>query len=92
MGLALRSTFVAAGLAAPEIRADVVVGGGQHWEGYELVEETVRSLRPGWLRLGIDGADQLTPDGLAARLRAEVGEHGLVMLYPLIGAWTRLPT
>jgi 2-polyprenyl-3-methyl-5-hydroxy-6-metoxy-1,4-benzoquinol methylase len=88
MGLALRSTFVRAGIGEPEIRTDLVVGGPHGWEGHELVEETVRSLLPGWLRLGIDGAERIAPDGLAARLREELGDHGSLMLYPLIGAWT----
>jgi hypothetical protein len=88
MGLAVRSTFVRAGLDGPEIRPDLVVGGAHQWEGYELVEETVRSLLPGWLRLGIDGAERIAPDGLAARLREEIGDHGSFMLYPLIGAST----
>ena len=92
MGLALRSAFVRAGLAEPEIRADLVVGGGPDWAGFELVETTVRSLRPGWLRLGVDGADEIEPDGLADRLRAEIGRDGLLAMYPLINASSHTPS
>jgi SAM-dependent methyltransferase len=91
MGLALRQAFARAGLPDPEIRAELIVGGGQDWDGYDLAEATVRSLVPGWRKRGIDGAEELEPDGLAARLREEIGPQGSVMLFPLIGAWTRLP-
>jgi hypothetical protein len=83
---------VRAGLGEPEICPDLVVGGPRRWDGYDLVEETVRSLLPGWLRLDIDGAEQIAVDGLAARLRDEIGDHGSLMLYPLIGASAHRPS
>jgi SAM-dependent methyltransferase len=91
MGLALRQAFLSAGLPEPAIRGELVVGGGAHWPGFELLEETMRSVLPLWRQSGIEGADQIEVDGLAARLRSEVGEDGSIMLYPLVGAWTRLP-
>lgn len=78
-----------AGLADPKLRADVV-GGGRDWAGYELVEQTVCSLLPGWHSHGIRGAEDIHPEGLAARLRDEIGDDGSLMLDPLFGAWTRL--
>jgi len=90
MGLALRSAFLNAGLPDPDLRSEWVVGGGREWEGFDLVEATVKNLLPGWLELGVDGAELLQPDGLAERLREEIGDHGSLTMYPLIGAWTRV--
>ena len=47
MGLAVRQTFLNAGLPDPDIQATVLMGGREAWEGYELVEATVGSLLPG---------------------------------------------
>jgi ubiquinone/menaquinone biosynthesis C-methylase UbiE len=90
MGLALRDTFLRAGLNDPTIQSDVVVVSGKDLDGYELIEQTVRSLLPGWLRRGVEGSDRLNSRDLGTRLRNEIGDHGAIMLYPLIGAWTRL--
>ena len=89
MGLALRATFLRAGLPEPHLKADVMIGGGPGWPGYRYLEETARSLLDAWRRVGADGADDLVVDGMAERIEREVGDAGTVMIHTLVGAWAR---
>ena len=89
MGLGLRHSFVLAGLGDPEILTELAIGGGD--DACRLVEATIRSLLPGWQRRNFEGAHDINPQGLAERIRHEIGEHGTIALYPLIGGWARVP-
>ena len=91
MGLTLRPAFLAAGLPAPELTAEAMIGGGAGWAGFAYVEQTIRSLMPGWLRNGVEGADEIELDGLAERVEAEVGADGTLLLHLLVGAAARIP-
>jgi ubiquinone/menaquinone biosynthesis C-methylase UbiE len=91
MGLALRSTYLRAGLPDPRLTVDAIIGGGPGWPGYRYLEETARSLRDTWLRVGAEGAKDVVVDGLAERIEREVGESGTVMIHLLVGAWTAAP-
>jgi SAM-dependent methyltransferase len=90
MGLKLFTTFLQAGLAAPQLRRDVPVGGGPGWPGYGYVAGTVRSLLPFLERMGMVRADDVDVDTLEDRLRAEVvGQDGIQLLPAIMGAWAR---
>jgi SAM-dependent methyltransferase len=89
MGLDLRRAFLRAGLGDPHLSAEALVGGGPNWPGFDFIEATIRSLMPTWIRAGIEGADLIVLDGLAERIRQEVGDEGTVTMHPHVGAWVR---
>ena len=90
MGSGLFKAFMDAGLPAPQMRVETLMGGGPDWLGYEYLAETVRSLLPVLERLTNVNVQEIEIDTLAARLRAEAIEHGAVQLLPLlVGAWAR---
>jgi SAM-dependent methyltransferase len=91
MGLALRGTYLGAGLPDPQLTVDAIIGGGTGWPGYRYLEETARSLRDTWLRVGAEGAADVVVDGLAERIEREVGDTGTVMIHLLVGAWAHNP-
>jgi hypothetical protein len=91
MGPKLFRTFIAAGLAAPRLRHDTPIGGGQQWSGFRYLTDTVRNLLPFLTRVGAVTPDQIGIDTLEERLRSEVVDRdGIQLLPPLIGAWTRV--
>lgn len=87
-GSRLFETFLDAGLPAPQMRVETLMGGGPDWLGYEYLAETLRSLLPVLQRhTDIDVAEI---DTLASRLRTEATEHRAVQMLPLlVGAWAR---
>jgi len=92
MGLRLYQAFLDAGLPAPELRLEAAIAGGEDapvslWAGI------VPALLPVMERLGIATAAEVDPATLRERLLAEtIGQDGIVIALPLIGAWTRTPT
>jgi SAM-dependent methyltransferase len=93
MGTRLYSTFLEAGLPAPELMVEAPAGGGPDWPGYEYVAETLRSLLPALERIaGLDPAE-VEIDTLARRLREDVVTHKAIQFLPIMfGAWTRTPS
>lgn len=90
MGLKLFTTFLQAGLPAPQLRHDVPVGGGPGWPGFAYVADTVRSLLPFLERVGTVRPDEVEVDTLEERLRAEVAsQDGIQLLPAIVGAWAR---
>lgn len=90
MGLKLFTTFLQAGLPAPQLRRDAPLGGGPGWPGYAYVAETVRSLLPFLQRLGAARPEEVDIDTLETRLRTEVTNHeGIQLLPAIVGAWSR---
>jgi len=90
MGPKLFGTFLAAGLAAPQLRRDAPVGGGPGWPGYGYVADTVRSLLPFLERVGAVLREEVAIETLQDRLRAEVvGQDGIQFLPAIVGAWAR---
>jgi SAM-dependent methyltransferase len=90
MGTKLYRTYLEAGLPGPQLMLEAVIGGGPDWPGYELLEETVRSLLPALEQMGRIDAKKIQIDTLAARLRHEVVERKGVHMFPMmIGAWSR---
>jgi 2-polyprenyl-3-methyl-5-hydroxy-6-metoxy-1,4-benzoquinol methylase len=89
-GYHLRNTFIDAGLPEPEMNVCAPVGGGPDFPGYDYSAESLRSMLPLILKLGIATADEVDIDTLAQRLRAEiVGSGGVLKTPDLVGAWTR---
>ena len=68
MGLDLRRVFLHAGLGEPHLSAEALIGGGPGWAGFNLIEETLRSLVETWARAGVEGSDHIVVDGLAERI------------------------
>ena len=90
MGPKLFQTFTAAGLPAPQLRHDTPIGGGPNWPGYAYLTATIRNLLPFLTKVAGITPEQLGIDTLEDRLRAEVvGQGGVQLLPPLIGAWVR---
>jgi SAM-dependent methyltransferase len=90
MGLTLYSSFIAAGLPAPELRLECALSGSEvaAW-GWANV---VLGVLPLMERLGVTTAADLQPDTLAERLLRDVlASHGIVIGPPLVGAWARTP-
>jgi SAM-dependent methyltransferase len=89
MGLHLVKTFLAAGLPRPTIKADVPVGGEAGSYVYGWGAETVRSLLPAILRLGLATEDEIDIDTLAQRMEDEAVALRSQILGPIqFGAWT----
>jgi hypothetical protein len=92
-GLKLYSTFVAAGLPAPQMILGGRVEGGTDSAVYVFIAEIVRSLLPMVERFGVWTASDADVATLADRMREEVvAGGGVVQPPPLIGAWTRKQT
>ena len=92
MGYKLHRTFLTAGLPEPEMRLEAAVGGGLRWEGYEDAAETLRSLLPIIVKLGIVTEEEVEIETLAERLRGEtVAADGIVKAPEVVGAWARRP-
>lgn len=92
MGLKLHSTFVQAGLPAPELRQDIAMDGGAESPFYDWIATTCRSILPSLTTFGVATADTVGIETLEDRLRQEVVAGGGVLLSPpMVGAWTRLP-
>jgi len=91
MGMKLSSTFLAAGLPAPQLRYEAAIGAGSEWAGYEVLAGVVRDLLPLLQKFGIATTEDIRIETLAARLREEVASTGGVARLPaLVSAWTRV--
>ena len=91
-GLRLFATCTGAGLPAPQLRAQQLLGGGPEFAGYAYLADVIRSILPLMERFATATAAEVDVDTLAARLRAAaVDAGGVVTLQTDVGAWTRLP-
>lgn len=89
-GYNLRRTFVDAGLPEPEMNLCAPVGGGPDWPGYDYAAESLRSMLPLIVKLGVAAEEEVDIDTLASRLRAEtVAADSVVKAPDLLGAWAR---
>ena len=92
MGRQLFGSFLAAGLPAPAMREEAIVGGGPGFAGYAWLAGIARSLAPLMDKLGIASSLQLDLDTLAERVRDDAVARGAVVWGPaLIGAHARRP-
>jgi len=91
MGLKFAECFEAAGLPIPQLHLEAPMGSGAQWAGYDYFADTLHSLLPLAIKLGITTAEAVQIETLGARLRAEaVNQGGVRILGTHILAWTRL--
>jgi SAM-dependent methyltransferase len=89
LGLQLYGVFLAAGLPAPSMRMDALVGGGPDNVVYEIVAGVAKSLLPVLEKLKITTATEVDLSSLAQRIRDEVvASNGVILSPGLIGAWS----
>ena len=72
MGIGLYSTFIQAGLPAPQIHLHSPIGAAEDWVGYRYMETIFQSLLPLIEEYGIATAEQVGVETLADRIRQEV--------------------
>ena len=90
LGLELHQVYLDAGLPAPTMRMDSLVGGGPEFAGFALVTDVLHSLLPTIEKLRLATAAELDLPTFEQRLRQEVSANKGVILTPaLIGAWSR---
>ena len=91
MGAKLYATFVAAGLAPPELRLEAICGGPERDpEALRLLADVAVTLAPAAERLGVPGVDG-DPTTLFDRMYAEAVANGSVIFARSeVGAWTRV--
>jgi SAM-dependent methyltransferase len=88
-GLELHQVFLAAGLPAPSLRMDALIGGVSHFP-FEIVAATVESMFPLLKQLNVATARDADCATLAQHMREEVFQtNGIVLSPGLIGAWSR---
>ena len=92
MGIKLHSTFVGAGLPAPSMRLEAVVGGGVNGlDVIPLVTDLVATLLPEMERLGVAKAEEVGLETLVERIRREVtANSSVIVAHYQIGAWARV--
>jgi SAM-dependent methyltransferase len=90
MGIKLHATFVAAGLPAPSMRLQSVVGGGVNSsDRLHLVVDFVETLLPAMKRVGVATAADVDLETLAERMRNEtMAGGGVIVGRSEIAAWS----
>lgn len=92
MGRQLFGAFLAAGVPAPQMRDEAVVGGGPDFGGYAWLAGVAGTLAPAMAKLAVADVDTLGLDTLADRLRADTVARGAVVWSPsFVGAFARTP-
>jgi SAM-dependent methyltransferase len=93
VGRELFTVFSDAGLPAPQVREETLIGGGPEFGGYGWLAGVTRSLAPLMGRFGIATASDLGIDTLADRLLEDtVRRQSLVWSPAFIGAFARKPS
>lgn len=91
----LHQIFIDAGLDAPSMHGEIVLGGSEAFlQGYlmSFLAECVRSLLPIILREGIATEDEVDIDTLARRMFDEaIAANAVILSAHYVGAWTRKP-
>jgi SAM-dependent methyltransferase len=92
MGTKLHSTFIAAGLPAPTMRLEALLGGGEHMSGrLQLFADLARTLLPAAERLGVGPASDVDLEALLEQMSDEVRANGsLVVAHFQVAAWSLL--
>ena len=91
MGFALHRTFVDAGLPAPMMHYEALVGGAEAWAGYPYAVQGFTSFLPLFEQFGIATAEEVGLDTLEERLKQEVkGAKRPLLLPPHVTAYARV--
>lgn len=92
IGIRLPSLYESAGLPRPRLTFEMLVDCAAGFEIYDFCTDTVRSLLPRIVELGISTPDEICVDTLGQRLRDEASELETVIgVMPLVGAWSKSP-
>jgi hypothetical protein len=93
MGIKLYSTFRDAGLPAPVLRVEAILGGGD--DTCDLVNWAaglLTTLLPTMQRSGTIGVADISQETLVERMTNEIAANGSVIMRHLeVGAWCRVP-
>jgi SAM-dependent methyltransferase len=91
MGIKLHATFVAAGLPAPSMRLESVIGGGANSsDQVHFKTDLARTLVPEMERLSVATAREVDAQTLAERVLNEIiGSASVIVGRSEIGAWSR---
>lgn len=91
MGPKLHAVFRAAGLPAPQMRVDGLIGGSESIVP-TLMTDLIRTVLPLIEQFGLATESAVDIDTLEDRLRAELeASDGTISSPLLVGAWTKLP-
>jgi SAM-dependent methyltransferase len=92
MGSKLHTAFVRAGLPAPALRSEAIIGAGSNsFEQVRFTTDTVIALLPHLETLGVISPGEVDPEGLADRVYRDVAAtESLVVGRTEIGAWSRV--
>lgn len=89
MGHKLFASFRAAGLPDPELDVRIWIRSCADFPAYNWAD-VVNATLPLMEKLGVATREQLGPDTLSERLKADLVAHdGIMMVGPLFGAWSR---
>jgi SAM-dependent methyltransferase len=92
MGVKLYSTFLAAGLPAPTMRLQALIGGAKASDVVRFEADLAITLAAAMEKTGVATADELGADSLIQRIGQEMSANQSVIVGRAeIGAWTRLP-
>jgi ubiquinone/menaquinone biosynthesis C-methylase UbiE len=92
MGIKLYSTFLAAGLAAPTMRLQAVIGGAEALEEVHFEADAAITLAAAMERTGVATAEELGAESLIERITQEMSANQSVIVGRAdVGAWTHLP-
>ncbi len=91
-GLRLHSTFVEAGLPAPDMAVQALAGGGENpISGIDMIADLVVTLAPVLDKHGVAGVADLALSTLKERMRAEARANGSVVVGRYeVGDWSTI--
>jgi hypothetical protein len=90
MGSKLHATFVEAGLSAPSMRLEALLGGGMNGGAVlRLMADLTATLLPEMSRLGVATVDEVDIGTLFDRMAREATPLHLLVGHFQVGAWSR---
>src|SRR5262249_9267562 len=91
MGAKLHATFMAAGLPAPSLGLEALMGGGEDDERIRFVTEIVGTLHESIVAAGVATAVEIDLETLPQRIAAQAIAKGAILVCRSeIGAWSRV--
>lgn len=90
MGIKLHATYVAAGLPAPEIGLEALIGTGEDLERIRFITEIVETMAGRIQELGIATTEDMDLETLDRRIAAQaLAVSGVMVGRSEVGAWSR---